>query len=231
MKKTILIITFALANIFLLNTISRAQGFRLGLTASPSLIWMNPKSDEFTSEGNRTGFSYGLITEYFFTEQYGFSSGLQISYLGGKLKYPTNEVIDEVSFDELERTYRLQVIELPLALKMKSRDILGISYFGKFGFGLGVILKAVGDDSFSNSQNNSNVAQADKNINGDIAFGRVSLILGGGAEYEIGGGVSLVGGIGFNNGFTNILQKANEVTGERNNARSNFLELSLGVIF
>ncbi len=231
MKNTICTFTFILLNILLISSVSNAQGFRLGLKASPSLAWMNPKTDEFTSEGNSTGFTYGLITEYFFTEQYGFSSGLEVSYLGGKLNYPVDEVIDDVSFDELERVYRLQVMELPLALKMKSRDILGISYFGKFGLGMGIVLSAKADDYFSASQGNSKETQADKKIMGDISFGRISLILGGGAEYEIGGGVSIIGGINFNNGFTNILLNNNEVTGKRNNARTNYLELSLGVMF
>lgn len=231
MKNKLLLIGFTLLNIILLNTNSNAQGFRLGLTASPSIAWMNPKTDGITSEGNRTGFSYGLITEYFFTEQYGFSSGLHISYLGGKLKYAVNKNIEDASFNSLERIYRLQIIELPLALKMKSREILGINYFGKFGMGMGIILKSEGDDYYSNAQDNSQLVQTDKKINGDIAFGRLSLILGGGIEYEIGGGVTLLGGINFNNGFTNILLNNNDVTGQKNNARSNILELSLGVIF
>lgn len=231
MKSTFFRLAFTLIVILFGSVISKAQGFRLGLTASPSIAWMNPKTDGFTSEGNRAGFSYGLLAEVLFSEQYGLASGLQISYLGGKLSYPVDETINNETFNRLERTYRLQMIELPFALKMRSKEILGIQYFGKMGIGLGVVLKAEGDDRFSNAQGSSNLVQSEKNINDDIAFGRASLILGGGAEYQIGGNVSLVGGITFNNGFTNMLKNSNEVSGERNNARANYLEFSFGILF
>ncbi len=231
MKNTFLTFTITLCIILFASIISKSQDFRLGLTASPSVAWMNPKTDGYTSEGNRTGFSYGLIAEIQFSEQYGIASGLQISYLGGKLNYPVDETTNSETYNELERTYRLQIVELPLALKMKSREILGIQYFGKFGIGMGIILKADGDDRFVNTQDNSRLIQSDKDIKGDIAFGRASLILGGGAEYQIGGNVSLLGGISFNNGFSNILKNSNEVSGEKKNARTNYLELSLGILF
>ena len=231
MKSTILGFTFALVIVVLFNVKSEAQDFRLGLTASPSIAWMNPKTDGFSSEGNRTGFSYGLIAEILFTEQYGLASGLQISYLGGKLSYPVNESINSETFNLLERTYRLQIIELPFALKMKSNEVLGIQYFGKMGIGAGLVLKAEGDDRFTNTQDNSRLVQSEKDIKGDVAFGRASLILGGGAEYRIGGNVSLVGGISFNNGFTNMLKNSNEVSGERKIAGANYLEFSFGILF
>lgn len=231
MKNTFLAFAFTLLCLLFINTESIAQGFRLGLTASPSIAWINPKTDGYASEGSRTGFSYGLLAEFLFAEQYSLASGVHISYLGGKLSYPVDETINSKTYNELERTYRLQIIELPFALKMKSRETAGFQYFGRFGIGMGIFLKAEGDDRFFNTQDNSRMVQADKDIKSDIAFGRASLILGGGAEYQIGGNVSLVGGINFNNGFSNILKNNNEVSGERKNARANYLELSLGILF
>lgn len=231
MKNTLLAFTFVLFNVLFFSTISMAQDFRLGLTASPSVAWMNPKSDGFSSEGSRIGFSYGLIAEILFSEQYSLASGLQISYVGGILNYPVDETINSGTFNELERTYRLQSIDLPFTLKMRSREMFGIQYFGKIGIGMGLILKAEGDDSFVNTQNNTRVVQSEKDIKDNIAFGRASLIFGGGVEYRIGGNVSLVGGLSFNNGFTNMLKNNNEVSGERNSARVNYLELTIGILF
>ena len=132
MKSTYFRLAFTLIIILFCTAKSKTQDFRLGLTASPSLAWMNPKTDGYSSEGNRLGFTYGLLAEVKFSDQYGLATGLHISYLGGKLSYPVNESFNNDSYNQLERSYRLQIIELPLALKMMSNEILAFSIMRKW---------------------------------------------------------------------------------------------------
>ncbi len=233
MKTNKILLTLLVLALFSFNSAQSlmAQQVRFGLTASPSLTWFNPKTDNYNSLGNRLGLSYGLQAEILFSEQYGFLSGIQISSLGGKLRYAVSENKGGVFFSELERDYRLQYLEIPLALKMKSHDVMGIHFYAKFGLGTSINLRATADERYSNAQGGASLNLADQNIKGDIAFGRMSLILGGGVEYEVGGSISLVGGLTLNNGFSNILKGSNDVSGARKNARANYLELTFGILF
>lgn len=206
-------------------------GFRLGLKASPTMAWLKPETEDYNREGIRLGFSYGLLAEFMLAEQYGFATGIQISYMGGKLVFPIEEVVDAELFREKERVYRLQNLEIPLTLKMKTREIGYNTYFAQFGFGGSINLKSTADDIFYTADGSSSISRNDIDIGGDIPLLRVSMILGAGTEYSLGGNTSLVAGITFNNGFTNILKGENQVSGRKQVARSNFLELTLGILF
>ncbi len=207
-----------------------AQNLRFGLKASPSLAWLKPDAEGYQSEGLRMGFSYGLLTEFLLAEQYSFATGAHITYLGGKLSYPAQQTTNGNTYvGEKERTYRLQNIEIPLSLKMKTREIGYNTYFAIFGFGNSINLRARADDEFSSQD--SNFSTNDQDIKSEIPFLRVSLILGLGVEHSLGGNTALIGGLTFNNGFTNVLKGENPVNNRKQNAKANFIELSFGVLF
>jgi hypothetical protein len=147
MKKTALIILMVLFVLASNNSI-KASDFRLGLKASPSIAWFKADTDNYTSEGIRPGFSYGLITEFGLAEHYSFATGAHITYLGGKLRYPWSEGIVP---GEKTRSYRLQNLEIPLTIKMKTREIGYNTYYAVFGFGNSVNLSAKANDKFTTS--------------------------------------------------------------------------------
>ena len=224
-------IALSFSLLLIVTTLWAQPTFRLGLKASPSLAWLKPETEDYNREGFRLGFSYGLLTEFMLAEHYGFATGIHISYMGGKLVFPVNEDFNEETFMEKERVYRLQNLEIPLTLKMKTREIGYNTYFAKFGFGGSINLKSTADDIFYAADGSSSGSKNGFDIGDDIPLLRVSMILGAGTEYSLGGNTSLVGGITFNNGFTNILKGENEVSGRKQVARSNFLELTLGILF
>ncbi len=192
--------------------------FRFGLKASPNISWMRPETRDYESEGLRLGFSYGAIADFHLGGNYSLSTGLNITYTGGKLSYPVEE-------GRKERTYRLQYVELPLAVKMRTQEIGYITYYGKFGFGAGANLRATADDRLAN------VTEEDVDIKGDTPLMRASLIIGAGIEYSLGGNTALLAGLTFNNGFTNVLQGRNEVSDRKKSAVANYLQVTLGVMF
>jgi hypothetical protein len=206
------------------------QTFRLGLKASPSLAWLKPNTEDYEREGLRLGFSYGLLAEFLMAEQYGFATGVHISYMGGKLSFPIEEVVDNQIFREKERLYKLQHLEIPFTLKMKTREIGYNTYYAKFGFGGAINIKSTADDRFY-AQDGSSFSRNDIDIKNEIPLMRVSMILGAGTEYSLGGNTSLVGGITFNNGFTNILKGEDSLSQRKKNARANYLEITLGILF
>ncbi len=230
MKKIAFILLIAF--VFTAKTEVRSQGFRLGLKGSPSIAWFKSETNNYESEGVRLGFSYGLISEFILAEQYTFATGIHVTYFGGKLSYPVGDQNDpNVTLPMVERTYRLQNLEIPLTLKMKTREIGYNTYFAKFGFGGSVNLTAKANDKFYHPSNSNTSQVNDIDIKGDTPLFRVSMILGLGLEHSLGGTTALIGGITFNNGFTNILKGKDYAEVHNQQARANYLELSIGVLF
>ena len=65
-----------------------------------------------------------------------------------------------------------------------------------------------------------------------MTFMRMALILGAGAEFNLGGSTRLFAGINFNNGFLNILTGNNSYDpATQNKAKANYLALELGIVF
>lgn len=228
------IIALATMMILVLSSANQlfSQGFRLGLKVSPSVSWFKPDTDDYISGGIRAGFSYGLLSEFILAEQYSFATGIHINYQGGILEFPTTETIDGATYITKERTYRLQHIEIPFTLKMKTREIGYNTYFAVFGFGGSANLRARADYHFaSEDDNNPGITISDIDIKSDIPLFRVSMILGVGFEHSLGGTTSIVTNVNFNNGFTNTLKGENIVNGKQKNSIANFVELSVGVLF
>src|ERR1035437_6389434 len=61
---------------------------KLGLQVSPNISWMVPKTSDYKSDGISGGVTIGLISDFYFTERYAFSTGLNFSFLNGKVKFP-----------------------------------------------------------------------------------------------------------------------------------------------
>ena len=119
---------------------------RFGAFVAPNISWMHPtanKSDDgqynVTSDGSKVGFTYGLMAEYFFAPNYGIVTGIDINSTGGKIiatavdQTPSANKVSLANFD-----YRLQFIEIPIALKLKTDDFSGFRFFGQLGLSAGI---------------------------------------------------------------------------------------------
>lgn len=208
-------------------------GFRFGLKASPNVSWFRTETRGFSNDGLDPGFSYGLIVDYGFTENYSISTGLNILRTGGTMRYrytfdPGGENLDT----EKRRDHYLRYVEIPLALKLSTEEMGYLTYFGKFGLGLGFNIQAKADDRIYLSQD-STLRTKDKDISDDTRFFRAALIIGAGLEYNLGGLTSLLAGLTFHNGFSNVLNKDNpfDPAGPSPSALNNYFELTLGVMF
>ncbi|RZL43322.1 MAG: PorT family protein, partial [Pedobacter sp.] len=79
MKKTLfaLLLTFTSTYLFAQD----ASSVRLGLTAHPNFGFL--KVENGKGNGLSTGFSYGLISDFEFAENYCFATGLTITTING----------------------------------------------------------------------------------------------------------------------------------------------------
>ncbi|UKT64032.1 porin family protein [Pedobacter mucosus] len=197
-------------------------GFRLGLTATPTIGWIKPEQGK--TDGIGLGFSYGIMGDFNFAPNYSFSTALTVTTINGKstevnvLPYSsTSNTTIPVAYD---LKYRLQYIELPLTIKLKTVKEAGKRWYGQFGLSNSFMIGAKQD-----AMNGNTTIADNQNIADYIKFYRAGLIIGGGGEFDISGNTSILAGLSFNNGFTNI------VTDKNRNVKNHFIALNFGLFF
>lgn len=200
-----------------------------GIKVSPNLGWIKPDSKGYENEGVKIGFSWGFMADVHLMENYDVMTGFNISYLNGSLKYPdiyNNEVGD------MYRNYNLKYIEIPVSLKMKTNEYGNKFFFGSIGLGTNFLIDAKAKDSFNSPTLGLNEIEDYENIYKEIKNSRYSIILGVGMQYILGGSTSVITGINFNNGFSDILKDQNKVDPTIENAAiNNTIEFYIGILF
>ncbi len=203
-------------------------GFRFGLKVSPNMSWFRTETRGYDNRGLRIGYSYGLIVDYEFAENYAFSSGLNLLRTGGKLRYDWEEEGEKAKKNS---SYQYRHIEIPLALKLRTTEIGYTTYYGMFGLGLGFLTNAFADEQVVYASGHSDPLIDNEDVKDDTAFLRAGLVLGAGLEYSFGGQTALLAGITFHNGFSNILDKSQYFSKNKPSAHNLYIELTLGVMF
>lgn len=216
MKKILFLALFAIYSFSVSAQEYNEQGFKLGLTAHPNFGWIKSDIQDISSDGMRAGFTYGLLADFSFAENYTFSSGLMLTTINGQVEKRITGAAPETS----QSIYKLQYIEIPAKIKLLTNETNGLKFFGEFGLGNGINVRAKQDVTSTISANNEN----DADIYKQIAFYRGSIILAGGAEISTTGKTKLLAGLTFNNGFTDIRKGEGTL-------KNSYIGLNLGVFF
>ncbi|TKC00239.1 porin family protein [Pedobacter cryophilus] len=214
MKKILTSTFLILTTFFVFAQEETPSQFRLGLTAHPTFAWIKSDIQGIKSNGLRAGFSYGVLGDFYFAENYAFSTALKLTTINGQTE---SELVANAGE---QQTYKLQYIEIPLKLKLSTNESNGLKFFGEFGLGNGFNVRAKQDIK---SANNSTI-ESDKDIYSETAFYRASLVIGAGAEFKVGEKTSIVGGLSLDNGFTDIKSGSGTL-------KSSYLGLNLAVFF
>lgn len=220
-------ITIILFSAFLTLSVSAQEDgdfkkFKFGFKVDPNLSWMSPKSDDLTNDGLLFRASYGLNADIMFSSNYAFGTGLTVMGNGGYLSYLDTETRDNDDTEYIvlrKRKYKLKYVEVPLTIKLRTDEIGYATYWGQFGLGLGFSTNAKGEDEIKfissrlagepnwNVSDKQDVVDENIDISDDIAPVRASLIVGAGVDYSLSGNTSLMFGLTYNNGFTNVLKE------------------------
>lgn len=182
----------------------------LGITFAPNLSWLRYGDNNDYSNDLRFGFSYGLLADFAFSENYYFSSGLLINTLNAKSSY----LQQGTSTPPLTYHYRIQYAEIPLSVKLKSTQRYFRSYYGQFGFSTGLRVSAKQQDDVTDGRTS---------MGSDANFLRLALQIGGGVEWQLDHNLVMMTGLSFNNGFTRAI-KAGE-------PRSSYVAFNFGIFF
>ena len=221
MKKisTIIVLSFLSLGAWAQNFPVANYGFRLGLTATPTIGWIKPEQGK--TDGVGLGFSYGLIGDFNFAPNYSFATALTITSINGKsteanvTPYHSGPV--PIAYD---LKYKMQYIDLPLTIKLKTVKDEGRRWYGQFGLSNSFNISAKQD-----AKNGNSVVADNLKITDYTKFYRAGLIIGGGGEFDISGNASILAGLTYNNGFTNI------TSDKSRDVRSHYLALNFGVFF
>lgn len=236
----------AIALVFLFESIL-AQGqyspgaipktWSLGFTVVPQLSWAGAGDNTIQSGGARGGFAYGLMADYNFTSNYAFGTGIYHKLIGANVNYLT----DSVAFNSLKSgnnllyfssvtsvNYKLQYVEIPVSIELKTNQIGYFTYFGQLGVAPSVNISAKGN--LIESGNSILVAIPNANFNSDVRLFNLGILISAGAIYQLSGNTSLMASLQFNNG---VIDFTNDVPNSTNDSRAvlRSLGLNLGIGF
>lgn len=220
MKKIFTSLTFLFLTGHLFAQTSLPEyNFRLGLTAHPTIGWVKPETGKTNSVA--LGFSYGLLADFNFAENYAFATGLSITTINGKSTEINVPPYYDGSAGQIpyELKYKLQYIEVPLTLKLKTDKMGEVKWYGQFGLSNGFNIGAK-----QAAKTGGKTIIDNQNISKQTNFYRAGLILGVGGEYDIAQHTSITMGLTLNNGFTDIANDNRKV-------KNHYLGLNFGVFF
>ncbi len=226
---------------------NNVKNFRFGLKGNLSLDWMKPENEKkFTSGGSALGYGWGIQMEYRLNQTVSIVSGFGIQTAKGKINYfdaPSKDsvfyildrdsefvVFDTASFSKneefqlLQRKYAINYVNIPVALKMKTKEIGYITYYGTFGLNLGIKTKARVKDDIQKSTlsgdslviiDNTKTTNDKLDATKSMSPLRAGLVIGGGGEYTIAGTTAVFFDLTYNYFFTNAVKKHDKYLGVR----------------
>lgn len=198
---------------------------RLSFIADPSVNWMRTSNSTVTNGKPALGYDFGLNADCYLTadERYSFSTGIQITNTGGELAYHSGSSGFGFSGANLTASpkikYQLRYVEIPLNIKLRTDEFNRVYYWGVIGVSgmLNIGSKGTSNDGLLKKAN----------IDDEVNLFNVSMNVGIGFDYDLGGSNSISTGLVFQNGLIDVTT---------DNAFSdktiiNSLKLKIGLIF
>jgi hypothetical protein len=175
-----------------------AQKLKFGVFADPVISWFSSDTHDTQSKGARAGFNFGVTFNKYFTDNYAFSTGINILNAGGQI---SNSIPVEMQFKNMVASvpagesviYKIQYLSVPLGLKFNTNQIGYISFFTDLGIDPKVVIGGKADIP--------SLEISGENAMDELRQFNLSYHITAGAEYSIGGTTSLVFGLGFDNNF------------------------------
>lgn len=236
-KKTLLIGLALLGFTVAKSQEDSGKKFRFGLKVTPSINWLKIDDEKtYAKGGSVMKLGYGLITEFKITEVASFVTGFQVDYDGGRIEttdtigYFYNEdkgFLENESFGNdtasyfsningytsymlQKRKYNSMYLTIPLQIKLRTKEIGYLTYFGNIGLLASVHIKTKATDNVTSYDAAGNLVKSEVeklDISKDMNILKAGLAIGAGVEMNLSGSTSLMFGLQFTQGFMNIVKK------------------------
>jgi hypothetical protein len=229
MKKII----FSFLILFSLTAV-QAQKVQMGLKFSPHLGWVkSDNKDIIENKSVKVGFSYGLIIDYNILENIGLSIEPTHTLYNTNSTGKYLDTTVSPTYMNSKLMWKFQYIEIPISLKMRTKQIKKMTYFGKIGIAALIKTSAKINDE-----------KANKNVN----IFNFKMQVGGGVHYSLGGNTALLLGLTFHNGFVRFnkddtlieqskISKDADVMGmkdvslDKTSLKPSYISLDIGILF
>ncbi|WP_210519158.1 porin family protein [Hymenobacter terricola] len=195
-----------LALLVVTATISTAAAqIEIGLKVSPSITSLraeSPTDHAFASDGSQLGFGGGLVVDYFFGENYAFSTGLLLTGKGGTISY--TDVSGGVTGQPfvVKPKISTQYLELPVTIKLFTNEIAPAT---RLYFQVGPSLNIPIGTRIDGNKFFTDPATAKENKASDyIYFVDVDIMAGAGVEYQLAKSTKVFAGLSYHRGLVDI---------------------------
>jgi hypothetical protein len=174
-----------------------------GIHADPLAGWFTSDNEDVKNDGARPGLNFGLTFNKYFTQNYAFSTGVNLITSGGNLV--CNDTIEMMLNNPVtvlpgnRVTYTIKYLAIPLGLKLQSNQIGYITFFADLGLDPKFVLGGKVEIP-SMSIEKENAANELNSIN-------MGYHITGGIEYSLGGTTALVLGLSFDSNFIDITKE------------------------
>jgi len=229
--------------------------FRLGISVNPFVSYLSSNDILIKPVNTNVGFHLGFDSEFFFgssdidSKNYALTTGVGILFnSGGKLEHTNggelwkSKELRQPLIDANGTTlpfpdgttlgYSVQMLRVPLGIKMRTNEIGFLRYYAQIPFFLDIATQAKG------TVENAGALDTEKqNINSDINPFNLSWGVGGGASYGVSEGTSIVAGIFYQGGFLDITNNKGEQNNSPNNPQEDSktslgaISLKIGILF
>jgi len=241
MKKTVALAAFLVT---VLAAVQAQNDLRFGFQASPTFSWMVANTSRINPSGSNLGLKLGMLGEFYFRENYALSMGLGFAFNhGGTLlheyggQYWTRSDLSpsqDSMPNNVKLKYGIQYLEIPVGLKMRTREFGYLRYYVEPAITLGFKTQARGQIEGVGVSTDNEKIDIRKEVNGiNLSWG-----IGGGIEYSLSDNTSLIGGLAFQTGFTDATDDSGTVFDpnrgnrkESSKATVNVLVIKIGVMF
>ena len=203
------------------------KNFHFGLNVTPGLYWLKANTPNNASNGSSFGFGYGVNLEFYFSQNYGFVTGLEVASFGAKytnaITGSNNPTQDSITAHQ----YSLEYLEIPLELKFRTLPIGFMKYFGIVGLNPGIRLKSTDDYTVTKSLYSGAYTYSENgaSITSETSIIRLAFVIGAGFEYNLAGTTSVQVALAYDNGFLNIN------SGGSNSVLSKGVTMTVGILF
>jgi len=229
MKKIIFVVLL----LFSINSLAQHKPFQFGFKGAVNIGWFGTDAKGYSNEGTEIGGSWGFVADIYLMENYAFTTGFDVLFLNGTLTYQhvMQDTIDLPVFGQMESKFKTKYIEIPIIFTMRTNQIGKLRYYGQIGFGIGILLNAKADNTFTPDDGNESVSNEGEDT-GLFRSTRESFIIGAGIEIPLTGSTFIRTGIKYDNAFINVMKGNNTANSDiSNDARNNYFELNLCLLF
>jgi hypothetical protein len=207
----------------------------LGIRFAPSLstnrvVDANEKDDyEFDNNGAGVRFSAGLTGDFYFGKNYSFYTGLWYTVARSGVKF-TGKSGSESAGQSGKNIYNIQYVQAPIALKLFTNEVAtDMKLYFVLGGTLGVKINEK-EVEWETSSTTGDAPDVEKPTKGKAySYGDVGLLLGMGAEYQMGENTTFYGGLSYNRGLLDVASKKGPFFVEDKDA-STWYKVSTGLI-